>query len=196
MLDVNVFEKLKRGPQVIVLKDASAILGFAGIGAGDRVVEAGAGSGFLSVFLANVVGEKGKVYSYEWREDFAKLVEKNAVKLGFEKIVELKLKNVFDGIDEKDVDAVILDLADSEKAIGNAFNCLKENGVLVGYHPNVEQIRTFAETAITIGFSQERIMEVNTRDWLVRNRGCRPVNTGLMHTAFLSFWRKPIAKPQ
>ncbi len=190
MLDVNIFNKLKRGPQVIVPKDAAAIIGFTGIGSGDRVVEAGAGSGFLSIYLANVVGKDGKVYSYEWREDFAKLVEKNVAKVGFDKIVELKIKNIFDGIEETEVDAIILDLADSEKVIPHAFTALKIGGMLVGFHPNVEQIRKFAEEARKLNFIEEKIIEVNVRDWLVRDRGCRPVNTGLTHTAFLSFWRK------
>ncbi len=191
MLDVNVFEKLKRGPQVVVLKDAAMIAGFAGIGAGDRIVEAGSGSGFLAVFLANIVGKEGKVYSYEWREDFYKLAAKNVAKLEFEKRVELKLKNIFDGIEEKNVDAVILDLADSEKVVGHAFEALKGNGVLVGLHPNVEQIKKFADACKEAGFQGEKIVEGIVRDWLAREQGCRPVNTGLTHTAFLSFWRKP-----
>ncbi len=190
MLDVKIFEKLKRGPQVVVLKDAAAIAGFAGIGSGDKVVEAGTGSGFLAVFLANIVGEKGRVYSYEWREEFAKIAEKNLSKAGADNVVELKLKNVFDGIDEKEVDAVILDLADSDKAARHAFAALKNHGVLVGFHPNVEQVRKFVETAKQAGFETEKVVEVMARDWLVRERGCRPVNTGLTHTAFLSFHRK------
>ncbi len=191
MLDLNIFERLKRGPQVVVLKDAAIIAGFAGIGAGDKVVEAGTGSGFLAIFLANIVGSEGKVYSYEWREDFFKLAEKNIAKTGMDKIVEQKQQNIFDGIQEKNVDAVILDLADSEKAVHHAFGALRENGVLVGFHPHVEQLRKFAETANAASFKQEKVIETIVRDWLVREQGCRPANTGLTHTAFLSFWRKP-----
>lgn len=191
MLDFEKFEKLKRGPQVIVPKDAAVIIGFAGIGSGDNVVEAGTGSGFLTICLANAVGKGGKVYSYEWRDDFAKLAEKNFEKMGVEKIIELKQKNVFDGIEEKNVDAVVLDLADSDKAVSYAFEALRQGGVLVGFHPHVEQIKKFADAATQTGFKQLNITEVITRDWLVREKGCRPVNTGLTHTAFLSFYSKP-----
>ncbi|MBI4406543.1 methyltransferase domain-containing protein [Candidatus Micrarchaeota archaeon] len=191
MIDINIFEKLKRGPQVVVLKDAAIIAGFAGIGAGDTVVEAGTGSGFLAIFLANVVGENGRIYSYEWREDFAKLAAKNFEKMRVEKVIELKQKNVFDGIEEKEVDAVILDLADSDKAVGHVFNALHGGGVLVGFHPNVEQIKKFTDACKEAGFVESHVVETIVRDWLVRERGCRPANTGLMHTAFLSFHRKP-----
>ena len=194
MLDTRIFEKLKRGPQVVVPKDAAAIIGFAGIGAGDRVVEAGTGSGFLAISLANVVGSAGKVYSYEWREDFHKLAEKNLAKAGLDKNVELKHKSIFDGIDETEVDVIILDLADSEKVTPYAFNALRKDGILVGFHPNVEQIRKFSDTAKQAGFENERTIEVIVRDWLVRDYGCRPANMGLTHTAFLSFWRKPANK--
>ena len=192
MLDLNVFDKLKRGPQVVVLKDAATIVGFAGIGSGDRVVEAGSGSGFLTIYLANVVGKDGKIYSYEWREDFHKLAAKNVAKIEMEKIVELKQRNIFEGIEEQNVDAVILDLADSEKAVGHSFNALRKGGVLVGFHPNVEQIKKFTDACKEAGFSDEsKVVETIVRDWLVRERGSRPANMGLMHTAFLSFQRKP-----
>lgn len=191
MLDLTIFDKLKRGPQVIVLKDAAVIVGFAGIGAGDRVVEAGSGSGFLTIYLANIVGKDGKVYSYEWREDFHKLASKNVAKMEMEKVVELKQKNIFEGIEEKEVDAVILDLADSDKAVSNAFNALRSGGVLVGFHPHVEQIGKFGDAAKVAGFEEGQIIETIVREWLVRERGSRPANTGLTHTAFLSFWRKP-----
>ncbi|MFH0713027.1 MAG: methyltransferase domain-containing protein [Candidatus Micrarchaeota archaeon] len=195
MLDKRTFEKLKRGPQVVVLKDAAMIVGLAGIGSGDKIVEAGSGSGFLAIFLANVVGKDGKVYSYEWREDFHKLAAKNVAKVGFDKIVELKQKSIFDGIDEMNVDAVILDLADSEKAVSHAFNSLKGNGVLVGFHPNVEQIKKFTDACKIAGFSEAEVIEVIVRDWKVRDIGCRPFNQGLVHTAFLSFQHKP-SEPQ
>ncbi len=191
MFDVRIFEKLKRGPQVILLKDAAAISGFAGIGAGDKIVEAGTGSGFLAIYLANIVGENGKVYSYEWREEFAKIASKNLEDASLANRVEIKQKNIFNGIDEKNVDAVILDLADSENAIKPAFEALRGSGVLVGFHPNVEQAKKFTLTCKEQGFKETKVIETNIRNWLIREKGCRPANVGLTHTAFLSFSHKP-----
>lgn len=188
------WKKLKRGPQVILWKDAGTIISTVGLQSGDSVVDAGAGSGWLAIRLGLIVGEKGKVTSYEWREDFAGLAEKNVAKAGLGKIVEVKRKNVFEGIDEKDVDLITLDLADSEKVLPAAHAALKEKGFVVGYSPNVEQVRRFVEAGLAAGLEQFRVVETIEREWLVRPQGCRPATMGLMHTAFLSFLRKPARK--
>lgn len=190
MLDL-ISSKLKRGPQVILPKDMGAIVAHTGIGAGDRVVEAGAGSGWLTVMLANIVGAGGRVYSYEWREEFLKLAEKNVKKVGFDDRIELKQQDIFSGIDEKEVNVVVLDLAESEKAVGRAFAALRRGGKLVGYHPNIEQAKKFVETCHKVGFSESKVIEVIEREWLIRDYGCRPSTQGLTHTAFLSFSSKP-----
>ncbi len=155
-------------------------------------------SGWLAIRLGLVVGKEGKVVSYEWREDFAELAEKNVAKAGLAAYVEVKRKSVFDGIDEKEVDLITLDLADSEKALPAAFAALKHGGFVVGYSPNVEQVRRFVDGGLACGFEQFRVVETIEREWLVRPQGCRPATMGLFHTAFLSFLRKPApnAKPK
>ncbi|PIT85493.1 tRNA methyltransferase [Candidatus Micrarchaeota archaeon CG10_big_fil_rev_8_21_14_0_10_59_7] len=187
MLDV----KLKRGPQVILPKDAALIAGFTGLGAGGKVIDTGAGSGWLAVFLGNIVGEKGKVASYEKRPEFAELAEKNVKKAGLEGVVEIKVKDAALGFDETEVDLVTLDCADSDLLIPNAFAALRKGGWCVGYVPHVEQARKFVLAGEAQGFTHMRTVECIVRDWLVRERGCRPENTGLTHTGFLSFLRKP-----
>ncbi|VVB68374.1 tRNA (adenine(57)-N(1)/adenine(58)-N(1))-methyltransferase TrmI [Candidatus Norongarragalina meridionalis] len=187
MLDV----KLKRGPQVILPKDASLIAGFTGLGAGDKVIDTGAGSGWLTVFLGNIVGEKGHVYSYEKRPEFAELAEKNVKKAGLEGVVEIKVKDAALGFDETEIDLVTLDCADSDLLLPNAFAALRKGGWCVGYVPHVEQAKKFVLAGEAAGFFHVRTIEAIVREWLVRERGCRPENTGLVHTGFLSFLRKP-----
>jgi tRNA (adenine57-N1/adenine58-N1)-methyltransferase len=187
----NSFNKLKRGPQVVLPKDAGLIAAFTGVGAGDRVVDVGAGSGWLAVFLANIVGAQGKVYSYELRDDFADLAERNVKKAGLEKVIEIIRKDAAAGIEQTDVDLVTLDCADSDKLLPLAFECLKKNGCCVGYLPHVEQVKQFVFAASDAGFETQRVIEGIVREWLVRDRGCRPENTGLTHTGFLVFLKKP-----
>ncbi len=189
----NDYRKLKRGPQVILPKDAGLIAAFTGVGCGDKVVDVGAGSGWLAVFLANIVGTQGKIYSYEAREDFADLAERNAKKAGLEGVVEIIRKDAALGIEQKEVDLVTLDCADSDKLLPQAFGALKKGGCCVGYLPHVEQVKQFVFTAQApeVGFAVERVVEGIVRDWLVRDRGCRPENTGLTHTGFLVFLKKP-----
>ncbi|MFH0835596.1 MAG: methyltransferase domain-containing protein [Candidatus Micrarchaeota archaeon] len=183
--------KLKRGPQVILPRDAAAIIAHAGVSNGDRVVEAGSGSGFMTIFIANSVGDSGKVYSYENREEFLEIARKNVEKVGFASRVEFKLRDVTEGVDEKDVDCLLLDCGGSDKLVGVAFNALKKDGILAGYLPNVEQLKAFVLAAEDAGFVLSEALEVFERDWLVRrDRGCRPSTHGLSHSAFLAFLRK------
>ena len=190
MLDVSLFNKFKRGPQVILPKDASLITGLTGLCAGDSVVEVGSGSGFLTVALASRVSPGGKVFSYERRSDFLALARKNVEKAGLLSCVEFKEKDAFEGFDEKEVDLVVLDLADSEKLLASAFGALKEKGFCAGYLPNVEQVKEFVVEAEKQGFKHEYTIEANVREWLIREKGCRPVSSGVTHTGFLTFLRK------
>lgn len=191
MLNPSIWKKLKRGPQVILLKDAAMISALTGLQSGDRVIDCGAGSGFLSCYLGSIVAPAGKVYSYEKREEFHKLSEGNVRKAGLEGVVELKLKDALEGFDETEVELVTLDLADSPLLLPHSFAALKAGGFCAGYLPHAEQVQAFVKAALQAGFEQRETIEVIVRPMLVRERGFRPENSGLLHTAYLSFLRKP-----
>jgi tRNA (adenine57-N1/adenine58-N1)-methyltransferase len=157
------------------------------VGKGSVVVDAGAGSGWLAVSLANVAK---KVVSYEWREEFAELAEKNAKRAGVSDSLEIKRKNVLEGIDELEVDLVTLDLADSDKAVAHAHAALRKGGMVFGYVPHVEQARRFFEACEAVGFAEIQMLEAINRSYLVREAGVRPENTGLTHTAYIVFATK------
>ncbi|MEM4554788.1 MAG: methyltransferase domain-containing protein [Candidatus Anstonellaceae archaeon] len=177
----------KRGPQVMLPKDIGIVLAYSGVGRDSLVVDAGAGSGWLAISLANVAK---KVVSYEWREEFALLAEQNAKKAGVADRLEIKRKNIFEGIDEKDVDLVTLDLAEAEKAVVHAHAALKPGGMIFGYFPHVEQAKRFFEECQNCGFSQLNMVESIVRHFLVRQQGTRPQNTGLVHTGYIVFGKK------
>ena len=189
MLGPSFLKKLKRGPQVVLPKDFGLLAGFTGVGNGDKVIDCGGGSGFLSIQLANIVVESGKVFCYEKREDFFTLIKKNAEKAGM-KNMELKLKDGAAGFDETEVDLVCLDCADSNLLLPHAFNALKGNGFCVGFLPSAEQLHAFVMDGEKLGFKHAYSLESIVREWLVRDRGTRPANTGLVHTTFLAFLRK------
>lgn len=92
--DINdIIAKMRRGPQIVHPKDAGIIIAYAGISPGDTVIEAGgAGSGALTIFLANAVGPTGKVISYEVRKDFYEIAKKNVELAGFSDRVVLKIR--------------------------------------------------------------------------------------------------------
>ena len=185
-----IYRKMKRGPQVILPKDIGIIIAYTGIGKESVCVDAGTGSGWLATALARVCKE---VYSYDVREDFLKIAEKNIEITGQHNIF-LKKGDVFKKIDEKDVDLVTLDMPNSEKALKNARLALKDGGYVVGYLPNMEQVKTFVAKLESLGFVDIYTIEVILRDMLVRKEGVRPSTKGIWHTAYLTFARKPSAK--
>jgi len=181
-----LLQKLKRGPQVILPKDLGAIVAFSGICKESIVVDAGAGSGFSTVFLASIAK---KVYSFENREEFFKFASKNIKRSGLNNI-SLNFESVFEGISkiEEKIDVINLDLPNPEKIFDSKFN-LSDEGCIVSYLPHTEQVSQFVKSAIEHGFETFTI-EVLVREIISREKGTRPQNTGLTHTAYLTFARK------
>ncbi len=194
MLDSNIFKKLARGPQVVLIKDAAFVSAFTGLNPGDKVIDAGAGSGWLTVYLASIVGKEGSVTAYERRTEFAEIASKNIVKAGFESVAKVKVADIFLGIEETDLDLITLDLAGSPAVLKFAINSLKPKGYVVGFCPNIEQAKDFVIAGEEVGFTHIKTVECDEREWLIRPQGCRPVTMGLRHTSFLTFLRKPKEK--
>ena len=107
---VNDFiDLMDRRCSILVQKDIGTVLARTGLGSGDRVIDAGTGAGAIALNFGNVVGEKGKVFTYEIREDFAEVAKKNIDDFGI-KNIEVKNQNIKDGIDEEEIDLIFLDL--------------------------------------------------------------------------------------
>lgn len=175
--------KLKRGPQVILPKDAGIIIAFTQIDKNCVCLDAGTGSGWLTVSLARICKH---VYSYDIRDDFLELGKKNAAILGLENITFEK-QDIFKKINEKDLDIVTLDMPNAEKALRNVKKSLKQYGQVVSYFPNIEQVKAYVEKLQKLKFEDIYTVEVTVRDILVRKEGTRPTNTGLWHTGYMTF---------
>ena len=182
----KMYRKLKRGPQVVLPKDIGIIIAYTGVNKESVCVDAGTGSGWLAIALAGIAN---RVYSYDIREDFLALAERNRSMLGLSNLI-LKKGDVTKKIAEKNVDVVTLDMPNSDKALKNAKKALKQDGSVVGYLPNAEQVKKFVGTLNKLKFTDTHTVEVIVRDILVRKEGMRPSNTGLWHTAYLVFARK------
>ncbi len=173
-------------PQVIVPKDIGMILAYSGVNRDSVCVDAGAGSGWLAIALARVAKQ---VYSYDIREDFLEVSEKNRKNEGLDNLT-FKKGDVTKKIKENNVDVVTLDMPDSDKAIKNAQKALREGGCIVGYMPHMEQVKKFVETLEKRKFVDVVVMESIVRDMLVREQGMRPSTKGVWHTGYLVFARK------
>ena len=186
----KTYRKLKRGPQVILPKDIGIIIAYSGIDKNSVCIDAGTGSGWLAVSLARLCKH---VYSYDLRVDFLKIAEYNVNYLGLDNVT-LENGDITKKINEKDADLVTLDLPGSEKALRNAKKALKPGGTVVGYHPNMEQVKKYVMKLESLKFTDVHTIDVVVRDYLVRKEGMRPSNMGLWHTAYLVFARKPPAE--
>ena len=180
-----LIKKLKRGPQVILPKDLGIIISLSGMNKESIVIDAGAGSGFAAIFFASIAK---KVITYEQVPEFAAFVRKNITRSGLDNII-LREKDVFKGIKEK-ADIIHLDLPNAEKIFRSKYS-LKEEGCIVSYLPNVEQVVKFVNAAAKKGFETFTV-EVMLRELMVREVGTRPQTKGLMHTGYITFARKKV----
>lgn len=187
--------KSVRKTQITYPKDIALIVMFSGIGPGSHIVEAGTGTGALTTALAHYVKPDGRVHSYEIREEFLKTAEKNLKRAGLIDFVELKNKDVTAGIDESDVDAVILDLATPWLVVPHAYATLKPCGTVVSFSPTIDQIVKTVESLKENGFVDIETVECLLRGMQIEKGKTRPQTLMTGHTGYITFARKA-AKPK
>ena len=184
--------KTNRRTQISYPKDISLIIMYSGIGPGSQVVEAGTGTGALTSAIAHYIKPSGKVYSYEVREEFQKNAKKNLERAGLLKYVELKQGDITESIDEKNLDAVILDMATPWLVIPQAYSALKGSGALVSFSPTIDQVVKVVEALIDNEFVDIETIETLIRFMQVERGKTRPQTVMTGHTGYLTFARKSI----
>jgi tRNA (adenine57-N1/adenine58-N1)-methyltransferase len=183
----------RRQAQPIYPKDLGAILIGADLHPGARVLEAGTGTGALTLAAVRAVGPEGRVFSYEVREEFLELARKAIVEtLGaIPPNLELKLGDVYAGVEETDLDRVLLDVAEPWQAVATVRAALRPGGIVFAHCPNVSQVQRFFECLRELrGFGLMEVFEVLQRGWTVRGRSMRPSHRMVAHTGFLCFARR------
>lgn len=183
---------MPRGATIVYPKDAAFILGFADIAPGVRVLEAGVGSGALSISLIRAVGERGKVDSFERREEFATVARKN-VEMYFGTLPEnwsLTLGSVQDAVHEK-YDRVVLDMLAPWECVEMAATVLEAGGVLLAYVATTTQLSEMAETIKkSEAFTEPESIETLLRGWHHEGLAVRPQHRMIGHTGFLIMARR------
>ena len=186
--------KTARNTQILYPKDAALIIMFSGIGPGSRVVESGTGTGALTTALAHYVMPAGRIFSYDIREEGQKTAQKNLTRSGHIDYVELKLKDVTMGIDERDVDAVVLDLAVPWLVIAHAYEALKPSGTLVSFSPTIDQVVKTVEALREQNFVNIETFECIMRGMQIERGKTRPQTLMTGHTGYITHARK-VTKP-
>jgi tRNA (adenine57-N1/adenine58-N1)-methyltransferase len=185
--------KAPRGAQVVYPKDQALIVGLADIGPGMTVVEAGAGSGALTCALLQAVGERGRVVSFEVRDDHADIAERNVVRRFGELPPNWTLRrgDVVAGLADVTCHRVVLDLLEPWEVCKPSASALFPGGILCVYTPTVPQVMRVHEALIEDGrWGTTETMEALLRPWHVTGLAVRPVHRMVAHTAFLTIARR------
>ena len=178
--------EMPRGAQVIYPKDLGPLLIMADIFPGARVLEAGLGSGALSMALLRAGAD---VTGYELREDFAARAISNVTGFLGEGVLgryHVEVRDVYQGIGEEDLDRVLLDLPEPWHAVQHASAALRPGGILVSYLPTVPQVMALREALPKAGFALAETIEVLQRPWHVEGQSVRPEHRMVAHTGFLT----------
>jgi len=180
-------KRMKRSAQVMLPKDIASIIANTGIPSDSLIVDAGTGTGYLAVFLGKLL-PKSIVVTYEADKEFFKIAQKNMRSADVWN-VKMKNKDVTKGIQERNVDLVVLDLKHSSLAIKHAHRSLKVGGWIAVYSPTVDHLIRISKVVKGAKFGEMKIVENIEREWQAI-KTVRPKTMGMMHTGFLTFARK------
>jgi len=188
---------MPRGAAIVYPKDAAQILAEADIFPGATVVEAGVGSGALSLWLLRAIGAEGRLLSFERREDFAEVARANVetflgeVPANWDVVVGDLADTLTDTVAPASVDRVVLDMLAPWECIDAVAEALTPGGVVVCYVATATQLSRVAEYIRNTGlFTEPDANETMVRGWHVEGLAVRPDHRMVAHTGFLVWARR------
>lgn len=190
--------RMKRGAAVMYPKDTGALLMWADIAPGCTVLEAGTGSGAVTLALSRAVGAGGRVVTVDTRQDHQTHAKKLIERFGGETPanIEFRVGDVVDEVESVRPDRIVLDLPEPWHCAEAAATGLTGGGVLASYLPTVPQVQQLRDVIETTrAFIEIDTFEVLMRSWAVSGRSVRPEHRMVGHTGFITIARRRFRSP-
>jgi len=185
----DLVQAIKRTTQIMYPKDIGYIVLRLGVGPGRRVLECGGGSGGLTTVLAYLIGDTGCVYSYERNPETQQLARKNLRLFGLEQRVEFKLGDANEGFEERNLDAIFLDLPNPYDYLEQVRASLKGGGQFATLLPTMNQVELTLRALSHSNFAFIDVCEILLRHYKSDWSRLRPVDRMVAHTGYLIFAR-------
>ncbi|PSP81347.1 SAM-dependent methyltransferase [Halobacteriales archaeon QS_4_69_225] len=183
----ELFDHLERTGAPMMPRDIGLVVGHTGVASGERVLDAGTGTGVLAAYLGRLGAQ---VTTYERDADFADVARENMRLAGVDDRVEVRTGDLLEAVDDLGgFDVVTLDTADAAAVVERAPDLLASGGHVAAYTPFVETARDCVEAARDAGLSAVECVETIQRELEVDDRGSRPATAGVGHTGYLTFGR-------
>ncbi len=188
----EVVPLFERPAEPIFAKDAGLILMRGDIRPGQTAVEIGVGCGAMSMALLRGVGPTGRLFTYEIREDFAEEARRNVARYeGETPWWTIRVRDAASGLDEQDVDRIVIDVPDVVSVLPSAAAALRDGGILVAFAPTVLQVKAIHDAVRDRDdLGQAETFEVLERRWHVDAVSMRPDHRMVAHTGFITVLRR------
>ncbi|WP_137283449.1 methyltransferase domain-containing protein [Halorussus salinisoli] len=193
----DLFNHFDRTGAPMMPRDVGLIVGHTGIARGDRVLDAGTGTGVLSAYLGRMGAD---VTTYERDPDFAEVARENMELADVADAVDVRVGDVTEEIADAsegeddtlgEFDVLTLDTEDAPEVVSHAPDLLVRGGFVAVYSPFVEHTREVVESAREVGLADVETLETIQRRMDFDDRGSRPSTAGVGHTGYLTFARRP-----
>ena len=174
---------LKRGPQIISPKDIAWIIYKSGISTGDTVIEAGSGSGALTLALAQSVAPKGKVITFEHHSRHFKIAKRNIDMSLWSNLVDIRNEELNDDTEILHSSSIILDLPNPWEIVPWAQKSIRLGGFLICYVPTANQVQKLIDSMES--WKEVETVEIIQRTWQSKSNALRPQSNMIGHTGFI-----------
>jgi tRNA (adenine57-N1/adenine58-N1)-methyltransferase len=180
---------IRRQSQIVFPKDIGYLLLRLSIGEGMRVIEAGTGSGAMTTALAWAVGPEGRVFSYDRRPDMIDLARRNLTRVGLDSRVTFRERDIEDGFEDTDADALFLDLPNPQDYLVAVRSSLRSGGAFASILPTTNQVSTLLRALLGHSFGLIQVCELSLRFYKRIPERLRPEDRMVAHTGYLVFGR-------